>query len=78
MNPISSEQLLDLLAALAHQLETITSNGILLGESNDELQIQDYQNRIQSHKNDLLKLQTQLKKLKQVVSRRRGVLRQNK
>jgi len=78
MKPISSEQLLDLLAALAHHLETITTNGIVLGESNDELQIQDYQNRIQSHKTDLLKLQTQLMKLKQVVKRRRELMRKNK
>lgn len=78
MNPISTEQLLDLLAALAKQLETITTNGIVLGESNDELHIQDLQNRIQSHKTDLLKLQTQLKKVRDIIKRRRTLLKKSK
>lgn len=82
--PLSSTQLLDLLNAMAQRFDQISSQGIalndslILGESNDELQIQDYQNRIQSHNNDLIKLQTQLKKIKQVVRRRREVMRQNK
>ena len=75
---ISTEQLLDLLAALAHQLETITTNGIVLGESNDELHIQDLQHRIQSHKTDLLKLQTQLKKVRDIIKRRRALLKKPK
>lgn len=76
--PISTEQLLSLLGALAKRLEQITSNGIILGESGDELHILDLQNRIQSHKTDLLKLQTQLKKVRDAVKRRRELLRKPK
>ena len=74
--PISQEQLLDLLAYLASKLEDIVSNGLVLSETAEDYEVEKVRLKISQKQGEIQRLRQQLTKLRSIISRRKQLDRQ--
>jgi len=74
--PISQEQLLDLLALLASKLDAIVSNGLILSETAEDYELEKIRLKISQKQGEIQRLRQQLTKLRAIISRRKQVERQ--
>ena len=70
-NPVTIAHLLDLLAALASRIETITTSGILIDENLDDYEAAKLRSKITHHQTEASRLRQQLAKVRAYIKRQR-------
>ena len=75
--PISTEDLLNVLSLLAAKLHQITSQGLVL-EVGDDLEVQTLQAKLADKQSEVSRIRQQLARVRAIIKRRKDLLKENK